>query len=545
MINNLFAEGVVLSTTQCPACAEQGGDSSKDNLTVYDNGIYCFACGMTAQKNQLSEEQIETYYRNVTTIPNKQYLPLIVDDLKDVVLKSRHIPSRITKKYGVKAHNGKVVFPYYKNNVLVAQKIRCVPKKEYSTGNIREADMFGQQMWGKAYKKLIITEGEFDALAVASLVHDSIHVTTLSNGIKSVKNFITKHYNRLAEYDEIVLCFDQDDHGRAGAEEFQKLFTVKPVTSVKISEKDACDMLVNGKDQELKWAVMNASRPKPAGIVCIGDMTLDDFQLNLKPGLPTMFPKLNAALGGGLRKGELTMFTAGTGMGKSTCINNIIYDFIVNKDQKVADVKLEENSLKTRYQYLAMYNDLPPRDVGEQISEIDDSKKLGFITKFKNLYLFNQFGSIENTDLLVLLDYCATVLGADYLFLDHITIAAEGLELRGGSLRHNMQKLVVKLREMIDRTGVGIGCVCHLSRPPKEGLAYDQGRRVNRTDLKEASSLEQISDNIIAIEGDLSDESIKDQRVIHLIKSRYGNEQEVYCDKFKWDIFTGKIKIVN
>lgn len=39
---------------QCPKCAKQGNDQSRDNLICYeDGGKYCFACGYTGA---LSEE---------------------------------------------------------------------------------------------------------------------------------------------------------------------------------------------------------------------------------------------------------------------------------------------------------------------------------------------------------------------------------------------------------------------------------------------------------------------------------------------------------
>lgn len=530
-----------LGQSQCPQCVTEGHDNKGDNLGIYSNGVYCFRCGYERYADQMDEGEMDNYLieqnRSVSTAS-----PVIKQGLRAAILKSRNIPEFITKRYGVQSFNGQLIFPFFKDGELVAQKCKTKGKQIQIRGDISSADMFGSQLWGKAHKKLVITEGEEDALAVASVVHESIHVTTLTNGAASVKTFIEKHYKRLAEYEVIILCFDNDEAGQKATQKFKKLFTSGQVAITKLSEKDACDMLIEGKAEELKWAIMNAYVPKPSGITRVGDLTPEDFTVSLVKGYDLMFPKLTNALGG-LRKGELTMLTAGTGIGKSTVVNNLVFDFIMNKGLKIADIKLEENQLKTRYQYLAMHQGLPPRETGEAINEISDEAKQSFIKDFSDLYLFNQFGSVDSGDLLVLLDYCATVLEVDFIFLDHITIAVEGLDLKK-SLRESVQTLTVKLREMIDRTGVGVVCVCHLSRPPKQGLQYDEGRRVNRSDLKEASSLEQVSDTIIAIEGNLTNEDVNHERVIHLLKARYGNKQEVYCDKYTWSPFTGKITLI-
>ena len=41
-----MSKNVLLRKEQCPDCASNGGDTSKDNLAVYSDGqTHCFACG--------------------------------------------------------------------------------------------------------------------------------------------------------------------------------------------------------------------------------------------------------------------------------------------------------------------------------------------------------------------------------------------------------------------------------------------------------------------------------------------------------------------
>jgi twinkle protein len=109
--------------------------------------------------------------------------------------------------------------------------------------------------------------------------------------------------------------------------------------------------------------------------------------------------------------------------------------------------------------------------------------------------------------------------------------------------RKDIDKLLTKIRELINRTGVGFVCVSHLKNPPNGDRQWEDGRPVHRSDLRGSGSIGQLSDNILAIEGTLTDESTKDDRTIKLIKTRYGDIQEAYCDTFCYDIKTGKIRL--
>ena len=54
-----MSKNVLLRKEQCPDCASNGGDTSKDNLAVYSDGqTHCFACGthgFTEHSNKLVE----------------------------------------------------------------------------------------------------------------------------------------------------------------------------------------------------------------------------------------------------------------------------------------------------------------------------------------------------------------------------------------------------------------------------------------------------------------------------------------------------------
>lgn len=512
---------------QCPECV----DSGKDNLIVYeDESTYCFSCGYTTPKKVAAASS------------NSKLLPAGAP--RD--LTKRRITKETCDQYGVFLSeyygDNVIVFPFYKDGKLVAQKLKTPSKEIKWIGSAKGVDYMGSQNMTSATKRIVITEGEEDCLAVAQVVGGHTHVTTLTNGAQSAERFAEAHYKKLLNYEEIVLCFDQDDAGREASKKFAKHFPVGQVSIAKLSEKDACDMLIAGKENDLKWACLKAQKETPDGVLCIKDLTEEYFNEKFESGVSLPYPILDHYLSG-LRKGELTMVTAGTGIGKSTWCTNVIYDFLINKGQKVVDIKLEEAQRKSIYTYLAMYSETCPRKLREDPEIVPSEIKQSFIEDFSNLYVHNHFGSLDGKELLNIIDYYATVVKADFIFLDHISIAISGMEGSKDGERKDIDKLLTKIRELINRTGVGFICVSHLKNPPNGENQWESGRPVRRSDLRGSGSIGQLSDNIIAIEGTLTDEEKKCDRVIKLIKTRYGDTQEAYCDTFRYDIETGKIKL--
>ena len=274
----------------------------------------------------------------------------------------------------------------------------------------------------------------------------------------------------------------------------------------------------------------------------VGDLSPDYFDYVYAPGYEMPYPILSHYLGG-LRKGELTMITSGSGAGKSVFCNNLVYDLIINKGLVIADIALEASQRKSIYRYASMYYDLPPRAFREDPTLLSQEQRKEFIEKFENLYIHDHFGSLQATKLLSTLEYYCYVACVDFIFLDHISIAVSGIESSREGERKDIDKLVTKIRELINNSGVGVICVSHLRNPTGDGQKWEEGRPVSRYDLRGSGSLAQVSDNIIAIECNLTTSGQKYKRTLKLLKAREGDEQEAYCDTFKYNNQTGKIYV--
>jgi len=200
-------ESVFLYHTNCDACG------SSDGNAVYSSGsTYCFACNTSSRCNTDNQtSSFKTQNKRVT---------MLVSEYKE--LKTRKIPATICSqyKYGVTVDNNnnicQVANYYNSNKEVIAQKIRYPDKTFKWLGDAKDTLLFGQQLFGAGGKKLTITEGELDALSVATAFGGKYPVVSIKNGIASAKKEIAKHLDWITSFDDIYLWFDNDEKGREG-----------------------------------------------------------------------------------------------------------------------------------------------------------------------------------------------------------------------------------------------------------------------------------------------------------------------------------------
>ncbi len=515
--------------TTCSECELEG--KYKQNVGVYEDGLYCFRC----------EKMIKT---EDTDMKQKEHF--MVGALLPDGMPRRRLTKETVDAFNVTYNGNRVIFGYYSNKTLITQKIKDTEGNYKIINYSKDVDMFGSNLHDSSRKNIIITEGEEDAMAVyQSLGHGASrslnHVTSLPRGAGSAAEFIKQHYQVLVQYDYITLCFDNDEAGQKALEKVIPLFSKNKIKIVKLPRKDACEMLINHQQEELKWAVLKADTITPKGIVRMSDLTDEFFDYEYPVGETLPFPKLNKGLGG-LRKGELTMVCAGSGLGKSVFTTNIIYDLILNKGLKIVDIKLEEDKKKTIFTYAGMY--FENKNYAMNPKALTHEQREEFREKFAKYMTHDHFGSLTSKELLDVLEYYALSEKVDFIFLDHISMAISGTISSKEGERKDIDILLTRIRELVNTTGVGVVCISHVSNPKNGGKEWEEGRRVNRSALRGSGSLVQLSDSIIGIEGDLTEEDTKNYRQIRLLKTRYGNEQEVLCDTFEYDGNTGKIHVI-
>jgi twinkle protein len=291
----------------------------------------------------------------------------------------RKISEATCKKYNVRTvrdNSNKIIqhlYPYYdRDNNHIGDKVRNLPKDIRAIGNVGQGTLFGQNLFNQGGKYVTICEGELDALAAYEMLGSKWPVLSIKDGAASALRNCKASLEYLSQYDNIVLCFDNDDAGRKAAKQVASLFEPNQCKIVHLEYKDACEYIQNGKREEFTRAWWNAKIYTPAGILNLADMgdalyEEGDYKTCLYP-----WHGINDKLYG-IRTGELVTFTAGTGTGKSSVIRELMHHVLNNTEENIGVISLEENVRSTIFHLMSVEANarLYIREIREQFSRED------------------------------------------------------------------------------------------------------------------------------------------------------------------------------
>jgi twinkle protein len=229
------------------------------------------------------------------------------------------------------------------------------------SGGVR--GLFGWHTVPDAADTLVMTEGEFDAMAVHQ--ETGRPCVSVPNGASS---FTPDLLPALKRFKRIVLWYDEDQAGKEGAERAAHKLGIARCTIVRLNRdllararkspssaehggvephaagaevpaaplqqqgkppKDANDLMLQGYDLQ---TILDAAEPIRHEQVLSFEDLREDVRLELATGEAKRgvhsraFPTLNKVFGG-LRRGELTVVTGPTGCGKTTFLSQLSMDY--------------------------------------------------------------------------------------------------------------------------------------------------------------------------------------------------------------------------
>lgn len=524
---------------RCPDCG------SSDALSVYTDGhTYCFSCNTyhRGDDDEGGEEVEETVQDH-----SDRHLRLIPEGLYQSLPK-RHLQEITLSKFGytVGSYLGSPVHiaPYYdRSGQLVAQHLRFPDKDFKWLGNPRGVQLFGQHLWrDTGGKMLVITEGEIDAMSVSQAQDNRYPVVSIPSGAKGAAKAIKDNLEFVESYDRVVFAFDNDEAGRQAAQECALLLSPGKARICTFPLKDASDMLQAGRVKEIITCIWEAKQWRPDGLIAGKDLW-EDLIAPPANGYETPYPLLNNMIHG-VRKGELYLFTAGSGIGKSTMVNEIGYHFLMEHGLSIGVIALEESRKRTAERYVGMTLNRPIHIDRDGIEEAEIREAFDKTINNDRFWLYDHFGSTDLDNLMAKIRHMIVAFGVDFVILDHISIVVSGLDDIAESERKLIDKLMTRLRTLIEETGAGVLAVVHLKRPDG-GKSYNEGRQVSLTDLRGSGALEQLSDVVIAIERNQQSEDGEEQNrsLVRVLKNRpVGTVGE--CDTLEYNPDTGRLLAV-
>jgi len=503
--------------SKCPECPSSDAFAYKDG----DEWGHCFSCGgnfkLSGESYTPSKQEKEDY--NVHTLEE-----IATYDSRG--FQERNIKKIVAQHYGVKvsyAEDGTIsshFYPYTKKGVIVGYKERQLPKKFIIHGDAKgdDLELFGQaQAQGSA--RIVITEGELDAMAVAQAQYDKYQKFYPVVSLPSASQTKILLHNRewLRAFNEVILMFDRDEPGQKATEAAAKIIGFDKVRVAILPEKDPCEVLIKQGSEALMRCVFDAQHYSPAGVLR-GQEIWNKFQeYKTKESLP--YPHcldgLNEKLKG-MRLGEIVLFTSGTGSGKSTVIKEIVLEILDKTPDMVGMVSLEESIGDSAQKFIGMSlrKNLAETKVTEEELYSGFKKVFGD----ERLVLLDHQGSVSDESLTDKIEHLA-LLGCKYIILDHITIAvSEGASGKTGN--EAIDAVMSELLKITKKHNIWLGVISHLRKGEKP---FEEGNLPTIDDIKGSGSIKQISFDIIAFARNMVAENEKDRNTIKLrvLKSRF------------------------
>ncbi len=510
-------ESTLISKGSCDSCG------SSDANAFYDDGhSFCFSCN--------THKQGEPTVSNVTLTSGGELDRLIgVWNSKQASsIPDRSLTTGTSAKYGVKVDGNVQMYPYFAEGITdpVGFKLRTVsPKGFRSVGDIKSAGLFGQQRFGNyEQNRIVITEGELDALAADQMFGSKTAVVSLKGGAAAAGRDVKASYNFLDGFKEIVFCPDADSAGQDAIAKIADVFAGK-LRIMKLDPevgKDACDYLKKGKVEEFTKAFFSAAAFVPDGIISKADLW---ERLNTeRPAAMGDYPweALNR-LTYGFRPTELITVCAGSGLGKSSILRELVMHVKNTTEHKIGCLFMEESVERTAEGFMGVDLSTPVHLPTSSVKRGSQEYKDSFERVFGDDRLMIMDASFDTgatvDQVVARVRYMAKALDCKVIILDHISILVSGGQ--HGDERKALDEIMTRLRMLVQETGIALFIVSHLKRPDSKG--HEEGAATSLSQLRGSGSIAQLSDMVLGLErnGQAEDPEERNTTHVRVLKNRF------------------------
>lgn len=540
-----MAESVIIGDAPCPSCQSRGRDSTGNHLILFSNGNKsCNRCGYKEIGRDRGNNNNNMRY----TLEDVLEKPI-------AAIPDRGIDKQVAELYGYRVEyseeTGEIIrhfAPFYKNGHLSGFKIRNVKDKSFhSVGDLKEVDLFGSPLIGDGGQLIIITEGELDAMAAATMFRmrgKNYRVVSLQHGANV--SGVQRAFEKLNKFTNIVLCLDQDKPGKEAADKIIPLFEIGKVKVMNFSEKDANDMLMANKVEEFFNSLRQASARRPDGIVSGADtwQRIKDRPSVKSIPYPEEWGILNQKTYG-IRRGEVDTWTSGSGMGKTAVLRELQYHLLGKVEESIGVIALEEPLVDSVEALMALHLNkriqLP--DIREQTSD-DELYEAWLATSGTNrLHYYDHFGSVDDDSLISKIRWMANQLNCKYIFLDHLSIVVSEFADQGGE-RERIDTIMTRLKKLTQELDIWLGLVVHL-RKVGSGTSFEEGGVPSLDDLRGSGSIKQLSNGVFALSRNQQhpDDQVRNTSTLHVLKCRFTGRTGI-GDQLLFSDATGRMEKV-
>lgn len=418
----------------------------------------------------------------------KSELPVQADSrVGKYLINERKITPDTLLKFQIREVGNEIVFPFIAVSKLILLKYLHVErqngKKSIRVTPNSEPCLFG---WQAAHdpRSAVLVEGEIDAM---SLYQYGLNMTVLSvpfgGGKGGKQQWIEYEYDRLAVFDEIYLCLDNDTEGQAATAELIERLGRYRCRVVQLPFKDANECLQAGLSaKEIRKCFENArtldpDELKPASSY-VGQVIDEFYPLNDQPiGYTLPWTKARDKII--LRPSELTLWTGYNGHGKSQLLGQTLLHCI-QQGAKVCIASLELKPKRLLFRLTRQASGLrnPTPEYIEAIHRWYDD----------HLWIFDIVGTTKTAKILEVFQYARQRYGIDVFVIDSL--------MKCGMTEddYNAQKLFVD--QLCDFKN-SHDCHIHLVAHPRKG--FDETKPPGKLDMKGSGAITDLADNCFSV----------------------------------------------
>lgn len=338
--------------------------------------------------------------------------------------------------------------------------------------------LFGHQVFGDKHdKRVVITEGELDAMSVAQATDFKFPCVSITTGSSGAKKSLKANWLWLNRFDTIILWFDDDEPGRAATEECATLFAVGKVRIAKVPGcKDASDVLQRSPPTpgDIEAAIFMATLWRPPGIIN-ASTTPDDVCSPKDDASHWQYAWPWAPLDdylGPIQPGQVVYHVAATGIGKTTAIAEIEWD-LIGQGAKIAHLGFEDTRRDVKLRLMTIATSLR-LDI-EQLPDDEMRELHQKVFGDGSFELFDPESAEWSFEAVMgYVRYCAKALDCKVIFIDPLTFIA-GLMRVGDDMQRALENAATELALIAKELGVHIQVAHHLTEPRGDGPKLTEG----------------------------------------------------------------------
>lgn len=456
-------------------------------------------------------------------------------DVEPIALTRRKVTAETCRffGYGAATHRGQPVqVAEYRDadGNVVGQKIRT-PDKTFSWIGNASSQLYGRHLWRDSGKMVVVTEGEIDCLSVGQIQQLRWPVVSVPNGAQAAATAFKANLEWLERFERVVIWFDADEPGRKAARECAELLTPGKAFIVSVQgAKDANEMLVAGRVEEMVSALWGAREYRPDGV--LGKDDLIDRMRSAKrlPSVPFPWKGLND-LTDGMRRGEILTICAGSGVGKTEVVRTIVASIHdAHVDERVGIMSLEETVERTALGIMGLRAGKRLHLDPDQLARPEFDRLFAATVGSGRYFLYEHKGKFSLDGTIAKVRYLARGCGCTVIVVDNLTIVSSGSDT--DDERRSLDLAMTQLSAVALECGVALIVVHHLKRPGSTSeKTHEEGGRTSLAHLRGSGSIGYYSNTVLGLERNqqASDAKVKNTTRVRVLKCRHTGLTGLAC----------------